>query len=124
MKRTPLARTTPLSRSAPMKRSRSKRARADEFTDADARRWFAAVASLELCVRCGAYGVQVSHRNQGRGLGQKTPPWRTAALCMQCHHAIDNGPDMTQAERRAAMNEAIEETHHRLAARGLLRIAS
>lgn len=88
------------------------------------RRWFAAVASLEQCVICGQHGAQVAHRNQGRGLGQKSPPWRTAALCAVCHTAIDNGPDMTQAERRAAMNAAIEETHHRLAARGLLRIAS
>lgn len=91
---------------------------------AEERRWFQAVASLEQCVQCGAFGVNVAHRNQGRGLGQKSPPWRTAALCPTCHHAIDNGPDMTQAERRAAMNAAIEETHHRLAARGLLRIAS
>lgn len=86
------------------------------------RSWFAAVASLEECVLCGAWGVNVAHRNQGRGLSQKSPPWRTAALCPECHHAIDNGKDMTQDERRAAMTAAIEETHNRLAERGLLRI--
>ncbi|MGH7744816.1 MAG: hypothetical protein ACREQ5_08380 [Candidatus Dormibacteria bacterium] len=45
------------------------------------KRWFAAVADLGQCVLCGAHGVQVAHRNQGRGIGQKAPAHRTAALC-------------------------------------------
>lgn len=27
------------------------------------RKWLVAVGSLETCVLCGAYGVQVAHRN-------------------------------------------------------------
>ena len=91
---------------------------------AEERRWFAAVASLELCVLCGAYGVQVAHRNAGRGLGQKSPCYETAALCPRCHSGIDNGADFTQDERRALMDMAIVRTHSRLVERGLLRLAS
>ena len=75
------------------------------------RRWFAAVASIEDCVLCGRYGVQVAHSNRDRGLSQKSDPWLTAALCPSCHHAIDNGPDLPQAERRALMDRAIVLTH-------------
>lgn len=61
------------------------------------RKWYAAVASLESCVLCGAYGVQVAHRNAGRGMGQKSKPWETAALCSRCHHELDNGPTVVAA---------------------------
>ena len=84
------------------------------------RLWFAAVASLESCVLCRRFGVQVSHSNEDRGKGQKSPPWLTAALCPECHHEIDNGPNLTQAERRALMDRAIKRTHDALARRGLL----
>lgn len=91
---------------------------------AEERLWFAAVASLEYCVLCGRFGVQVAHRNQGRGIGQKAPPWETAALCQQCHDGIDNGGDFTQDERRALMDMAIVRTHSALADRGVLRLAA
>lgn len=81
-------------------------------------RWYGAVAALNTCSRCGAWGVQVSHRNEGRGLGQKSAYWLTAALCPDCHHAIDNGRDMTQAERREAWNAAYVRTMDRLIQRG------
>jgi hypothetical protein len=84
------------------------------------RKWFAAVASLETCSLCGRYGVQVAHRNEGRGMGQKAPAHQTAALCPECHHAIDNGRDMPQAERRAQMDRAIVLTHSRLIDAGQL----
>lgn len=87
------------------------------------KRWFAAVASLDACVLCGRYGVQVAHRNQGRGMGQKSPAHMTAALCPACHHEIDNGRDMSQSERRAAMDRAIVITHDRLLRAGKLRLS-
>ena len=90
------------------------------MTTAADRRWFRAVASLETCALCGQYGVQVAHRNAGRGMGQKAPAWQTAALCPTCHHAIDNGRDMPQAERRALMDRAIVLTHSRLIDAGQL----
>lgn len=82
--------------------------------------WFAAVASLEYCVLCSVYGVQVAHRNQGRGKSQKSSPWLTAALCPRCHHDIDNGKVLPQAERRALMDRAIVETFDQLVQRGLV----
>lgn len=78
------------------------------------KRWYAAVASLEVCVLCGQYGVQVSHSNVLRGLGQKSQPWNTAALCPRCHHAIDNAPGLDRAERQALHFRAITLTHERL----------
>jgi hypothetical protein len=74
------------------------------------RKWFAAVASLETCSLCGRYGVQVAHRNEGRGMGQKAPAHQTAALCPECHTSIDNGRDMPQAERRAQRCSAMTST--------------
>lgn len=93
------------------------------MTTANDKRWFAAVASLESCILCRRYGVQVAHSNRDRGMGQKSAAHNTAALCPECHHAIDNGRHMEQAERRAAMDRAIVLTHDALAKAGKLRIA-
>lgn len=74
------------------------------------RKWLAAVAEIGSCVLCGKYGVQVAHRNEGRGMGQKSSDHLTAALCQECHHEIDNGRDLAQGERRARMDRAIVRT--------------
>lgn len=87
------------------------------------RKWFAAVAGVESCVLCGRHGVQVAHRNEGRGMGRKSDPWMTAALCPECHYEIDNGKTLLQAERRARMDRAIVLTHARLILAGKLEIA-
>jgi hypothetical protein len=93
------------------------------MTTAADRRWFEAVASLETCSLCGQYGVQVAHRNESRGLGQKSAAHMTAALCPACHHEIDNGPHLLQSERRARMDHAIVITHDRLVRAGKVRLA-
>lgn len=93
------------------------------MSTASDRRWFEAVRSLEYCVLCGAYGVQVAHRNEGRGMGQKSAAWNTAALCPEDHYQIDNGPTLLQQERRARMDRAIVLTHDALARAGKLRLA-
>lgn len=84
------------------------------------KRWQSAVHSVEYCVRCNAYGVQWCHRNEGKGMGLKTPPWMTAALCPRCHWGIDNDKTMSKAERRAEMDRAIVLTHDRLIRDGRL----
>lgn len=94
------------------------------MTTAADRRWFAAVASIESCVLCNRWGVQVAHSNQLRGLSQKAAAHNTAALCRECHHEIDNGSKLTQEERRALMNRAIVLTHHALILSGKLRLAA
>ena len=86
------------------------------------RRWFSAVAELETCVLCGAFGVQVSHSNMHRGMSQKSKPWMCAALCTECHHAIDNGKDLTQTERRELHARAVNLTHARLIESGKLKL--
>lgn len=55
--------------------------------------------------------LQVAHRNQGRGKGQKAPDYMTARLCGVCHHDIDNGNVLTNLERRELMDRAIVRTH-------------
>ena len=90
---------------------------------AEERRWFAAVASLETCVLCGKYGVQVAHQNEERGVGQKSKPYQTAALCPECHYAIDSGKELDQVQRRALMARAIVRTHGALIECGILRIS-
>lgn len=87
---------------------------------AEEKRWFAAVASIEQCVLCGAWGVQVAHKNEGRGMGQKSLPCNTAALCPSCHYEIDSGKNLSREERRARMNHAIVITHEALAKSGKL----
>ena len=87
---------------------------------ANQKRWFQAIHELETCSLCGAWGVQASHRNQGRGLGQKSADHLIAAICMAEHAEIDNGKNMTQAERRAAWNAAYVDTIDRLIRSGKL----
>lgn len=81
-------------------------------------KWLAAVRSLDECVRCGRFGVQAAHRNQGKGLGSKVDDTLCAALCPDCHHEIDNGKQMTMDERRREMDACILETIKRLARAG------
>ncbi len=83
------------------------------------KKWLAAVGSIEFCVLChDDHMLQVAHRNMGRGKGQKAPDHETARLCQKCHHAIDNGKDLTQLERRELMHRAIVQTHSILIGEG------
>lgn len=86
------------------------------------KKWLQAVASIECCVLCGAYGVQAAHRNEGKGMGQKASDCLTAALCIKCHHDIDNGKELSREERRAMMDKAIVLTLEILVNRGMVRI--
>lgn len=94
------------------------------MSTATEKHWFAAVAALETCVLCGRYGVQVSHCNVERGMGQKAPYYMTAALCPECHQWIDNGKDLTQMERRYWWYTAWARTTARLIAAGKLKLAA
>ncbi len=87
---------------------------------AEEKRWQAAVHSLECCVLCKRYGVQWSHRDEDKGMGIKTDPWMTAALCPDCHYEAGMGKHLTKEERRAMMDRAIVRTHAMLIERGLL----
>jgi len=71
------------------------------------KKWLNAVRSIECCVLCGSYGTEAAHRDEGKGMGQKTADCATAALCSECHHEIGNGKLLTRTERRAMMDKAI-----------------
>ena len=82
------------------------------------KKWLEAVRSIECCVLCGAFGTQAAHRNEGKGMGQKASDCLAAALCINCHHEIDNGRDLSREQRRAMMDRAICLTVEQLALRG------
>ncbi|MCC7586185.1 DUF1364 domain-containing protein [Serratia sp. Lou2A] len=84
------------------------------------KKWLAAVGQIEQCVLCGNWGTQVAHRNEGKGMGLKTDDCATAALCVYCHTAIDNGKDLSREERRQMMDRAIVLTIIQIARRGLV----
>lgn len=87
------------------------------------RRMYAAVATLS-CQHCGAHGTQVAHSNQlrdGKGRGLKADWWRVAALCPECHVAIDSGAKLSKEERREIWDEAHRKTIGELFAAGLVR---
>jgi hypothetical protein len=88
------------------------------------RDWLAAVGSLEHCVLCNRWGIQVAHRNKGKAKGRKNPDHLAAALCPECHHELDNGKTMTLEERRARMDEAIVLTLDALVRAGKVKVAA
>lgn len=83
------------------------------------KKWLNAVGSLPQCALCGSYeALQVAHRNESKGMGLKTPDWLTARLCASCHYEIDNGKELSKAERRALMDRAIVNTLDKLVQTG------
>jgi hypothetical protein len=86
------------------------------------KKWLAAVGQIETCVLCGAYGVQVAHRNEGKGMGQKVDDSLTAAICQECHHEIDNGRHLNRDQRRALIDKAIVLTLRELTRRELVKV--
>lgn len=86
-------------------------------------KWRRAVVDLEYCVRCGRYGVQCAHRDEGKGMGLKTDDCLSAALCPECHRELGEGKDMTRDERRREMDRAIIVTIQRLVNAGKLKVA-
>lgn len=90
------------------------------MTTAADRRWFAAVASIPACVLCGQHGVQVAHRDYGKGMGLKTKPYETAAICAGCHQELTDGTTFDRETKRALMDRAIVSTHTKLIDSGLV----
>lgn len=80
--------------------------------------WRRCVAQLKRCVLCGEHGVQVAHRNEGKGKGVKTDDCLTAALCPGCHGEIDQGRHLTRAMRRTLLDRAIVLTLQELVRQG------
>ena len=84
-------------------------------------KWLRAVASLP-CVLCKREGEsQAAHVNMGKGMGIKTHDVWTASLCQACHSRIDQGKDMSRADRRALLDSAVMLTLVELAKEGLVK---
>ncbi len=84
------------------------------------KKWLAAVGSIQQCVLCGAWGTQVAHRNESKGMGIKADDCASAALCVCCHAEIDNGKNLMREERRQLMDRAIVLTVIQIARMGLV----
>ena len=72
------------------------------------------VASLD-CQLCGSsHFVQAAHTNWGGGKGRgiKADDNLVAALCMNCHHDIDQGAKWSKLERQQAWWAAHQKTVH------------
>lgn len=79
-----------------------------------------AVSALP-CQHCGREGcTQAAHRNEGKGMGLKTSDALLAALCSDCHRELDQGKDMSKAERRDMWNRACIRTYQALVESGVL----
>ena len=79
-----------------------------------------AVADLP-CQHCGREGcTQAAHRNESKGMGMKVSDALLAALCVACHRKLDQGKDMSKAERRDMWNRACIRTYQALVESGAL----
>jgi hypothetical protein len=77
------------------------------------------LAKGQPCVMCGTEdGTTVAaHSNlieHGKGTGIKAHDGMTAWLCMKCHYELDQGGNLTKAERRELTLTAICRTYQKL----------
>lgn len=64
------------------------------------------------CVDCGRVGeTQAAHMNFGKSLALKASDGAVCALCVTCHRRLDQGGQMTKAERRAYEWEMVAKTY-------------
>lgn len=103
----------------------TSRAAAAKRYSAEERHWFAAVRELDRCMLCGsAHGLQVAHRDYGKGTGMKTKPWETTLLCAECHRELTDGTAFDRAQKRALMDRAIVNAHSEMIAAGALQLGA
>lgn len=85
------------------------------------RKYWDYVAQLP-CQLCGARGVQIAHRDYGKGMGQKTHWFDVAPLCDPCHDELTDGHEYSLDQKRALMDRAIVNTHERAMREGILEV--
>lgn len=86
------------------------------------RKYWDFVGSLP-CHRCRRFGVQISHDNRRRGLGQKSAWYFVAPYCPDCHAALDQYIGMTRDESRAEHDAGVVDTLGAAIAAGVLQVA-
>lgn len=67
-------------------------------------------------------GIQVAHRDFGKGMGMKTKAWMTCPLCLACHQELTDGKKYNRDEKRALMDRAIVNTHDLLIQSGKVKL--
>lgn len=77
------------------------------------------------CQHCGIEDgtVVAAHSNQlrdGKGKGIKAHDYRIASLCFKCHYEIDQGSNLSKADRLDLWEEAHRKTIALLFERGFL----
>lgn len=73
------------------------------------------VVRESACQHCGAKDgtIVAAHSNQqrdGKGTGIKAHDYRIAAMCMACHHELDQGNSLNKEQRREMWEEAHRKT--------------
>jgi len=74
------------------------------------------VREVPECMSCGNYNdgtVVAAHSNQlrdGKGRGIKAQDYRIAAMCNICHMELDQGKNLSKAERVEMWEEAHRKT--------------
>lgn len=102
-----LSRKTPLKRTAFKKKARKKRAGHDKqmLAACEGQECFLAIPG----VCCGDTDTTVpAHRNEGKGMGLKTPDALTVPACFTCHMEYDQGKRFTREQKRAMWDAAYE----------------
>ena len=69
-----------------------------------------------VCQHCGNSGACGAHSNWGwgKGMSKKADDNRIAALCSTCHHAIDQGNNLSEEQRKRLWFDAHLRTVHLL----------
>lgn len=82
------------------------------------------LAEGKPCVMChSTHGVVAAHSNlqeHGKGMGHKAHDGMIAWLCFSCHSEVDQGKNMSKAEKREFMLTAITKTYMELWDRELI----
>jgi hypothetical protein len=86
-------------------------------------KWKQAVRELGFCVRCRTQGpTECAHRDESKGMGQKTSDVTCASLCAPCHRELTDSRHLEREEKRNEMNRCIVLTIEELASTGRLTI--
>lgn len=85
---------------------------------------------LNECTHCGRYvpeGLEPAHSNQhihGKGAGRKAHDQWHAALCHECHVALDQGRGMSREEKAAMWEQSHIKTMNEYWRRGWIKVAA
>lgn len=85
--------------------------------------------AVHVCQHCGKHapsGCEPAHANwseYGKGAMLKAHDWAHAAMCHECHAALDQGAHWTRDERRAMWERAFLKTLALYWVNGWLKVA-